>query len=124
MKVYVIEKGWYSDRHIVGVVETEEEAKKICEMLKRTDEYDCDSVSYGEYDTHQFKTSRMRFMVEHYFGDWRVQYDAYNLWDTYKDNTEDYEYHYIIYANSPEQAVKIAQDMEAEKKARQQGVIL
>jgi hypothetical protein len=29
MKVYVIEKGMYSDRHIIGVVETEEEAKKI-----------------------------------------------------------------------------------------------
>ena len=31
MVVYVIEQGQYSERHIVGVVETEEEAKQLCD---------------------------------------------------------------------------------------------
>ena len=31
MKVYVIQKGYYSDRHIIGIVETKEEVEETTE---------------------------------------------------------------------------------------------
>ena len=52
MKVYVIEKGCYSDRHVVGVTETEKEAKAICKVI--SGKYKYDKASYTEYDTKQF----------------------------------------------------------------------
>lgn len=122
MKVYVIEKGMYSDRHIVGVVESEEEAKKICNVISIHPEEDW--VEYTEYDTHQFVTSRLRYHVYDCCDEWEAEYDDYNLLAMYKDNSEEYGGSYIIYANSPQQAIKIAQDMKAEKLAKEKGVSL
>jgi len=122
MKVYVIEKGQYSDRHVVGVVETKEEADKICDILNRTDESYKDTT-WTEYDTTQFHTDRLRFIVEYAFEQWFIEYDDYNLYSKYTESTCDYEGHYIIYAKTPEQALKIAQDMEAQLKAEKEGLI-
>ena len=122
MKVYVIEKGMYSDRHIIGVVETEEEAKKICNVISTNQEEDW--VEYTEYDTHQFSTIRLRYHVYEFCGEWNAEYDDYGLYDMYRDNEEQYEGSYVIYANSPQQAIKIAQDMRAEKLAKEKGVSL
>ena len=122
MKVYVIEKGMYSDRHIVGVVESEEEAKKICNVISTHPEEDW--VEYTEYDTHQFVTSRLRYHVYDYGDEWEANYDDYDLLAMYKDNSEEYGGSYVIYANSPQQAIKIAQDMKAEKLAKEKGVSL
>ncbi len=122
MKVYVIEKGMYSDRHIIGVVESEEEAKKICNVISTNQEEDW--VEYTEYDTHQFSTIRLRYHVYEFCGEWNAEYDDYGLYDMYRDNEEQYEGSYVIYANSPQQAIKIAQDMRAEKLAKEKGVSL
>ena len=121
MKVYVIEKGMYSDRHIIGVVETEEEAKKICNVISTNQEEDW--VEYTEYDTHQFATGRLRYRVYDCGDEWEAIYDDYDLLAMYKDNVEEYSGSYVIYANSPQQAIKIAQDMKAEKLAKENGVI-
>lgn len=59
----------YSDRHIIGVVESEEEAKKICNVISIHPEEDW--VEYTEYDTHQFVTSRLRYHV----------YDCCDKWE-------------------------------------------
>ena len=122
MKVYVIEKGMYSDRHIIGVVETEEEAKKICNVISTNQEEDW--VEYTEYDTYQFSTIRLRYHVSEFCGEWNAEYDDYGLYGMYRDNEEQYEGSYVIYANSPQQAIKIAQDMRAEKLAKEKGVSL
>ena len=128
MKVYVIEMGCYSDRHIVGVVETEEEAKRICNNISEIDDWDADTAVYTEYDTKQFQSHRMRFVVIHDGWDghdeWNVSYDDYDIYANYKTNTQDYEDHFIIYANSRQQAIKIAQDMYYESKAKKEGIAL
>lgn len=125
MKVYVIEKGNYSDSHVVAVADSEEEAKRICGILRDSElwEYDKKSIRYTEFDTNQFQTDRIRFCVEYYLNDWRATYDDYDFYSSYKDNIEDYEDHYVIYAATPHQAIKIAQDMRAEKLAGKEGIV-
>ena len=123
MKVYVIEKGYYSDRHIIGIVETKKEADEICKVLYDTNSYDKDSIGYSEYDTKQFQTNRLRFHVSYLYDEWEAEYDDYDIYESYKENTETYEDNYIIYANSPDQAIKIAQDMRTEKLAKDKRLI-
>ena len=121
MTVYVIQKGNYSDRHIIGVVETEEEAQTICNTLKRMSTWDADSIYYEAYDTKRFQTHRMRFLVDRDL-EWFVEYDDYNLYANYKESSPIYYGYYVVYADSPEQAVKIAQDLDAEETAKREGV--
>lgn len=115
MKIYVIQKGEYSDRHIVGVTDDKNKAKKLCDML---------DASFSEFDTEQFSIpNSLRFEVwnpsNSYTGGWIAEYDDYDIYDNYKENAIDYDGHYIIYADSPQQAIKIAQDMRAEKLAKE-----
>ena len=126
MKVYVIEKGRYSDRHVVGVVESKEEAEEICKAV--SGHYYGEDATYEEYDTTRFQNNHMRFIVYNSSfyerDDWRAEYDDYDLHKEFKENTEYYDGVYIIYANSPDVAIKIAQDMKAEKLAKEKGVSL
>lgn len=122
MKVYIIEKGQYSDRHVVGVVETKKEAEEICKAI--SGKWKDDKATYEEYDTKQFQTHHIRFLITHYYNDeWECEYDDYDLYSRYEENIEDYDRHYVIYANSPNQAIKIAQDMRAEKLAKEKGIL-
>lgn len=114
MKVYVLEKGQYSDRHVIGVVDSREKAEKISHMLDATS---------TEWDTEQFEIPNNVvyevFDPEFNYGDeWKAFYDDWGLYSDYKENKEEYEGHYIIRSNTPEQAIKIAQDMKAEKLAK------
>lgn len=118
MKVYVMQRGQYSDRHIVGVVDDEEKAKTICSML---------DAFYSEWDTNQFDVSNcLRFTVHNpdtsYTGDWMAELDDYDIYDEYKENGVYYDGFYVIYANSPDEAIRIAQDMEAQIKAERAGL--
>jgi len=123
MKVYVIEKGYYSDRHIIGIVETKDEAEQIVDAIKGAS-WDRDSVRYKEFDTEQFKNKRLLFEVTREWNNsWHAEFDEYNFFDNYKDNTCDYSDHYIIYADNPSQAIKIAQDMYWEEQAKKEGLI-
>ena len=102
MKVYVIEKGEYSDRGVIGVVETEEEAKQVCSALS-DGLYD---AYYTEYDTKQFSVKTTSFAVRQ---------DADGVWDAQpvgEEKSQSYPgiWPYIIEATSREQAIKIAQD--------------
>lgn len=119
MKIYVVEQGQYSDRHIIGVTDDKKKAEKVCGAL---------DAWYSEWDTDQFEVRNcLRFEVYDpncsYDSDWTAVYDAYDLYDNYKENTELDDGVYIIYADSREQAIKIAQDMRAEKLARKNGII-
>ena len=119
MKVYVLEKGRYSDRHIIGVVDSKEKAEKISHMLDATS---------SEWDTEQFETQN-NVVYEVYdpefnwSNEWEASYDDWGLYSYSKENKEEYEGHYIIRANTPEQAIKIAQDMKAEKLANETGIV-
>ena len=119
MKVYVIEQGCYSDRHVVGVVETEQEAKEICENLLNGN----DDAGYEEYDTKRFEMELPRFYVYLCFGEWNVKYDDGGIFERYKENTEDYEDHFVIFAKTKEVALKIAQDMRALRLAKEKMVV-
>lgn len=121
MKVYVIEKGCYSDRHVVTVVETQEEAEKLCENLGG----DYADVSWEEYDTKEFQTKQIAYAVQHYYdGEWIAEYDEYYTHESEnKNNHKEYSCRYVIFANSPQQAIKIAQDMEAVNNAIEEGLV-
>lgn len=68
MKVYVVEKGAYSDRHIVGIAESQEEAKEIARAVTgaRNPYYVRDNVTITEYDTKAFANGRLKFLVNFY----------------------------------------------------------
>ena len=51
-----------------------------------------------------------------------LNHDDYDLYNMYTENVCDYEDHYVIYANSANQAIKIAQDMEAQIRAEKEGI--
>lgn len=114
MKVYVLEQGWYSDRHVIGVVETKEEAEKISKTL------DCD---YAEFDTKAINTNRLRFIVADYWGEWEAEYAEDWRFPECTETTIIYSDCYCVFANSAEQAIKIAQDMKAQEKAREAGIV-
>ena len=123
MKVYVIMKGEYSDRHVVGVALDEEKAKKIAEAMS-------DGFGYGdawvdEYDTEEFTTMRIRYIVDYYeSGRWEVVVDDWGNYEEYTENSAaaHYEGKYIVFAESQEQAIKIAQDMRAQELAKENGI--
>lgn len=121
MKVYVIEKGEYSDRFIVGVTDNPiraEEIKKAVSVGWRGE------ASITEYDTEQFSDNRFRYRVEEEFGEWTASYDDYDMCDNYPESCHAWGDTYITYASSPEQAIKIAQDIKAQMKAEEEGVAL
>ena len=116
MKVYVIEKGYYSDRHIIGIVESKEEAEYICNEFKRGNyTFGDKSIAWCEYDTKQLETKMFRFEVYHEIdGTWKAELDDYDIYDYITENQKvDNIFDYIIYAKTPQQAIKIAQDMYA-----------
>ena len=120
MKVYVIEMGEYSDRRIIGVTETEEIAKEMCEKIGG-DRWD--KATYTEYDTNQFVDRKLRYIVTELCDEWYAKFDSWDLMFTYRENSEVFEDEWVIYANSQEQAIKIAQDMKAEKAAIKEGIV-
>ena len=77
MKVFVIEKGFYSDRRVIGVVDSEEKAEFLCKNLCGNYD-DSDDVSYTEFDTEQFKINKgFRYIVEEdEHGIWSAEWKA------------------------------------------------
>lgn len=122
MKVYVITKGCYSDYHICGVCLDKKKAKEIAEAVSE-EPRSLYEARVEEYDTDQFETQKLRFVVEYYSHKWTAEYDDYDFWKEYSENTVKDSHNFIVYADSPEQAIKIAQDMRAEYLAKKKGII-
>lgn len=118
MIVYVIETGCYSDRDIYAVVETEDEAKKICDVLKSAGE---DDAAYAAYDTKQIQCDRLPFRVYKFNGRWHAE-ALYPDMPTHGNTYNAFTGIYDIFAHSAEQAIRIAQDMETERKAIAAGI--
>lgn len=116
MKVYVVEVGQYSSRTVAAVTETKQEAKRLCDALG-------DDAGYEEFDTEQFQFSKLRYIVENYYGEWEAEIDKWGLGEKFKNNFREFEGRYIIYSDTPDNAIKIAQDMEAEYQAQKEGII-
>ena len=116
MIVYVIKTGCYSD--VYAVVETEEEAKNICGVLESAGE---DCVAYDAYDTKQIQCDRIPFLIYKFRGRWCAEalhpntLTHGNVYNAYIDE-------YRIFAHNAEQAIRIAQDMETERKAIEAGI--
>ena len=135
MKVYVVQRGEYSDRHIVGVALTEEKANELVRLFQDPEE---NSYYYGKtlVDTEVFDTEDNDYKlsldaqglkpygVEMYKGkisschalsnDWHW----YTFWN-YVDVGEVFEpyeneYRVVVYARDKDHALKIASDKFAE----------
>lgn len=130
MKVYVVEEGYYSDRHIAGIAESQEEAKEIARAVTgaRNPYYVRDNVTITEYDTKAFANGRLKFLVNFY--DNTVSVENLSLCqERIEDDYAETSYipeldEYVVFARDKEQAVKIARDMEAQRKAEEAGVTL
>lgn len=123
MIVYVIETGQYSNRHVVGVTDNEEKAKQVCDAINGSQGTFKDSTIYTAYDTDQFQIQKLRYTVDFSMGDSPVyEYDGYGYYDYYIENRLEYPDFFIVYADTPEQALKIAYDMRAEAEAERNGV--
>ena len=122
MKVYVIQKGVYSSRFIVGVVTSEEEAKQICEVI--SDNHYGGEAFYDEFETDDLKTNLIKFKVDNSYGDWEVEYCSPYEWEGYNCSGAVYENYYIIFAHKKKEAIKRAQDMKAAEQAIKKNMIL
>lgn len=132
MKVYVVQKGHYSDMHIIAVTENKETANEIAKAACNKGWIAGPDTYVEEYDTKQFETGIVKFDVDLWEDafidnedidiDEQVEYVDYDLYEEYTENTRMSKGRYIIFAKSKEQALKIAQDMEAEYKAIEAGI--
>ena len=121
MKVYVIQKGVYSSKFIVGVVTSEEEAKQICEAI--SDNHYGGEAFYDEFETDDLKTNLIKFKVDNSYGEWEVEYCNPYEWEEYNCNGTVYENYYIIFAHNKEEAIKIAQDIKGAENAIEKRII-
>ena len=130
MKVYVIEKGEYSDRHVIGVTLDEEKAKYVVEegnnKVGKNFWYSAD-YAYTEFEIDKF---------DELYNLYKNDYKMFRVWKDLKnkditiseidivDNLDDsgivrkYDYdNYLsvfVLANTEEKALKIASDKFAE----------
>lgn len=130
MIVYVIEKGYYSDRYIIGVTDSKETAEIIKNQYNQNGD-----TTYTEYNTEQFKVIKpMRYSIGFIcksnrwygfpdeFGS-KEEYDSSVYLGKSEDWSGDEIESYVVLANSLKQAIKIAQDMRAERCAEENGLI-
>ena len=121
---YVIMKGSYSDRHIVAVTCDQEKANKIKE---------CYSDLWNEADIEEWQESDICF--NNYY---TINYDAIdNTYSVEKQSPEFIEYNMNsiceyynrdgfsvnIQAENEDVALKIARDLYAEYKAKNEGIV-
>lgn len=128
-KVYVIEAGVYSDRHIVAVTLNKEDAYKLRDAAEE-DDYS-DAASVFEFETDEYKIiddERRMYQVEihkdstvraHLRGRVCDFIDAEGSW-FFEDAGL---YYFNVRANNKEEAKKIALDRFAEWKARKEGIV-
>lgn len=122
MIVYVIEEGEYSDRRVVAVRETLEEAKAYVDLKQKSGRGYRETYGISAYDTQ----GNIVYCKDAY----RVCFHNGDINAIDKDESEvDYldwcecESQMIIHADSKDQARKIAYDRLAELKARKEGIV-
>ena len=124
MKIYVIERGEYSSKYVYGVVASKEEAERVCQNINSGSFAYHNDARYEEFDTDQFVTKGLKWVVEYeYYEEWTARCeDTYDFYEDQTENCELYDGCYIVFADNKDQAIKIAQDIRAEKIAEREGV--
>lgn len=132
MKVYVIEKGEYSDRHVIGVTLDEEKAKYVVEegnnRARKSFWYCSNDYDYTEFEMDKF--DELYNLYKNNYKMFRVEKDLENKQITISETEFDDNYlddpgivrktSYInslsvyVLANTEEKALKIASDKFAE----------
>ena len=126
MKVYVIEKGEYSDRHVVAVASCEERAEELCKL--HSDTYDKAYYSEFELDTANIDRDILvivwRIIISkdgevkeasYYFSD-----ETYvpTVWFDKLDGS--FWAHFPCYTTDKDEAIKIAFDKRAKLMCEQE----
>lgn len=131
MKIYVVMKGAYSDRHVVTATTDPEKAKKIAEKFSD----DWDDAWIDEFEDGDFMLRQLWYVS--FLGDGTVETvrredSEYYYEDAYKGRSihwnktrtsKVYEVWMYIFADNEEHAVKIATEKRAEFLAQQNGLI-
>lgn len=130
MKIYVIMKGAYSDRHVVTATLDPVKAKKIAE--KFSDDYD--DCWIDEFEDGDFMLRDLWYVS--FYGDGSIQCvskenSEYCYEGAYNDksircNVRNGKVHAVwmyVFADNEEHAIKIATDKRAEFLAQQNGLI-
>lgn len=130
MKIYVVMKGAYSDRHVVTATTDPEKAKKISEKFSD----DWDDCWIDEFEDGDFMLRQLWYVSFFYDGSVdtvRRENDEYYYEGAYNDksirwNTRNGIIHDVwmyVFADNEEHAIKIATDKRAEFLAQQNGLI-
>lgn len=131
MKVYVVQRGEYSDRHIVGVALTEEKANELVRLFQDPGDYGKTLVDTEVFDTEDndyklsldaqglkpYGVSEYHHQISSCYAlsnDWRW----YTFWNSVDigEVFEPYENEcrVVVYARDKDHAIKIASDKFAE----------
>lgn len=120
--VYVIEKGCYSDRHIVAVTADRQRADNLARLF--SDDYD--SCSVEEYELDEAKTESalytVRFMEDGTIAVNRGEYEWHEHGDVADYPLDDSVMRVWVRASDEEHAKKAAQDRRAAYLAQKAGV--
>lgn len=121
MKIYAIQRGCYSDKHIITCTTDYQKAKKIKEIYSRVDD---DVVVLTFEDGEKIKLPMFQVVIENGVCDKFYTYEC--EWE--EDETRDFDGEILgthtlyIRAESKEVAEKIAQDLFAEWKALKENI--
>lgn len=120
---YVIMRGDYSDKHIVGVTCNQEKAQKIKECYSdswreaRIEEWDESDVNFNNFYEVRYNKVDEDYMVEKQSPD-----EVFNLNVICEYNSKD-GFVVSVQAEKEDLALKIARDLYAEYKAKNEGII-
>ena len=124
MTVYVIEEGEYSDRNVVAVRETLEEAKEYVDLKLKASSRRYYPETYGisAYDTKgNLVYSKDAYKVR--FHDGKIVEITKCAHETEYLDYGDYRFSMVIHADNEDKVRKIAYDRMAEIKARRAGIL-
>lgn len=119
MKIYAIQKGTYSDKHIIACTLDYEKAKKIKQIHEKTD-----SCVILEFEDSEEIVLPM-FEVTLFDGVGRIEDVYYADYQEYEEFDFDdiYAPYAYVRAENKETALKIVQDKYAEWKAKNENII-
>lgn len=119
---YVVMRGDYSDKHIVGVTCDQEKAQKIKECYSdswreaRIEEWDESDVNFNNFYEVRYDKVDDDYMVEKQSPD-----EVFDLNIIYEYNHKD-GFSVSVQAENEDLALKIARDLYAEYKAKNEGI--
>ena len=127
MEVYVVERGEYSDREILGVFSTRENAVAFIEFDIKRKQYD-DAYAICEITVDETKVTSQNdlFLVHLKNGIWSARQSNGMGWKMLgrmrRDFFSDANYTGMFFAKNKDHAIKMAQDAFAKQKAEEIGL--